>query len=607
MHDKTIHIENVVVNQRSEKLGDLLWLWRYVWKNTQTVSCIYLGLFIAMALIRPISAWLWASFITEVEMAKGNQTGIFKPILIVFGFCMIKWLSDILESILSVDGNGDMEQLDAVQANRQQEKMHASLFLKFSKLHPELYEIPRLQNRINRTFEFAGDRENGVNRTIMLNGYAIVSEIISLMSVSITLALINVPLALVTLVTPIPLLFGNIVRKKRQLVFIEEKNELERKISYLQELMKSSTNKELRIKGAFDFIYDKWKEEISKYAKKEKDVIVKNSTLTIILDTFTDIVSVCGYVLSILLFIHNRITLSELTTAIYIYGLMLGDMCVLLEAISEIVKTKADANSFRTVMEMPEVVRSERKKTHSELVKLDNVYYRYPFTENYILKNISLSIKSGEKIAIVGLNGAGKTTLVKMVLGMVNPSMGNRSIYYRVTGERDTDREDVSYGMVSQNPVHYISFSIAENVYLGNTIDKPNYKRIKESIDFVSLSRYDMDSVLGKEIGGIDLSTGEWQKLSIAKAIYRDAEITVLDEPTSGLDPIMEKEIYRQYLSFGEDKTVIYVTHRMLLAELAERVIVIDHGEIVEDGTPGDLLNKKGKFHELYHTQRSIT
>ncbi|HAH96393.1 MAG TPA: ABC transporter ATP-binding protein, partial [Firmicutes bacterium] len=164
---------------------------------------------------------------------------------------------------------------------------------------------------------------------------------------------------------------------------------------------------------------------------------------------------------------------------------------------------------------------------------------------------------------------------------------------------------------VSQSPARYQTFTVADNVFLGDTLRPRDEACISQAIAFSGLfsgpngigNGIAPDAILGKEIGGTDLSGGEWQKLAIARAAYRNRDFIILDEPTSNLDPLAEAEVFQKYLELTSDKTVIFVTHRISVAALAERIVVFDDGKIVEEGNHHELLAQGGKYATLYREQ----
>jgi len=232
-----------------------------------------------------------------------------------------------------------------------------------------------------------------------------------------------------------------------------------------------------------------------------------------------------------------------------------------------------------------------------------DVSYRYPLTDVYRVQKANFTIRKGEKVAFVGENGAGKTTFVKLLTGMLEASVGE--IYVNGNSVKNiapSDRYDaLSY--VFQEPARFNAFTIADNIALGDVVRHIEEEQIDDALAFSGFVGPEKDTLLGREIGGTELSGGQWQKIAIARAYYRDRDFIILDEPTSNLDPLAEAEIFKKYLALAEGKTVIIVTHRISVAALSDRVVVFKGGVIVEDGSHEELLAGNGEYVRLYTTQ----
>ncbi len=247
---------------------------------------------------------------------------------------------------------------------------------------------------------------------------------------------------------------------------------------------------------------------------------------------------------------------------------------------------------------------------HKGALSIDilNLTYTYPKSEKPTLKNINLHINAGEKIAVVGLNGAGKTTLIKLICGMYTPTEGKILVDGHEINEYNRDEYYTMISAVFQ-VFRFLPLSIARNVApFGDNID---YDRVNKCIDLSGFKEKadklidGIETPLIKNINpnGTELSGGEAQKLMLARALYKDAPILILDEPTAALDPIAESELYHKYNSLTENKTSLFISHRLASTRFCDKIIFIENGEIAETGTHDELLAQNGKYAELFNIQ----
>lgn len=249
----------------------------------------------------------------------------------------------------------------------------------------------------------------------------------------------------------------------------------------------------------------------------------------------------------------------------------------------------------------------EKRNDNEYSLEFQNVSFRYPGAEGYVLKNINLKFKIGEKLALVGQNGAGKTTLIKLLLRLYEPTEGQillNGIDIRLYDYREYM---TIFGVVFQD-YQLFDFPLDENIACS---EEPDEKRVAEVLEKVGLTervakmKNGVHTVLSHETAeeGENLSGGEAQKVAIARALYKDAPFVILDEPTAALDPIAEAEIYENFRELVGDKTSIYISHRMSSCRFCDRIIVLSDGGIAEEGTHEELLQEDGLYAKLYNTQ----
>ena len=284
----------------------------------------------------------------------------------------------------------------------------------------------------------------------------------------------------------------------------------------------------------------------------------------------------------------------------------------IISSYSALHETSLKLSDLRDFLEMKDIFKHDEgaqiPKEATDIV-LKDLSFKYSENDRYILNKINVSIRKGEKIAIVGLNGAGKTTLVKLICGLYVPDSGE----VLVGGKNIKDYKIEEYysilSVVFQD-IRILPTSVSKNIALCKD-DRIDKQKLYEVLKLAGL--YDRimklpgkeDTLLVKSVndGAADLSGGEKQKLALARAIYKNGIIFILDEPTAALDPIAENELYQKYNQLTQSATSIFISHRLSSTRFCDRILFLENGQIVEEGSHKELMAKKGKYAELFEIQ----
>ena len=370
--------------------------------------------------------------------------------------------------------------------------------------------------------------------------------------------------------------------------------------------------KDIRIYDLKNILIDKFKKLRGERIDISKDVQGKQLKVKIV-----DV---------ILLVIRECVVYGYLIYNVLFTGMGIGDFTMYFSTINgfgdwmkgildDLANIKAQNMYLDDMREFLEIKSENKEKTRdipidsSYEIEFKNVSFKYPKTDKYIYKNLSLKIKKGQRLAIVGINGAGKTTFVKLLCRLYEPTSGE--ILINGVNIKDFSKEEY-YKILSVvfQDIKTFAFTVAENVSLENLEDVDREKVLhcieKAGVgDKINSLQKGIDTSLLKILDGegVELSGGENQKLALARALYKNGKIVILDEPTSALDAIAEYNIYKGFDELIGDKTAIYISHRLASTKFCDVIAFFENGEIVEYGTHEELLKKNGKYSDMFNIQ----
>ena len=392
----------------------------------------------------------------------------------------------------------------------------------------------------------------------------------------------------------------------------EDAAPMNRKFAYLAGLMYGfDYAKEIKVGGLSDYITDKYDDNIVGFKKifrtlyRHVFLLSGVSSLTSVIQTFT-LYSVVAYSA-----IQKTISIGDFTMYISSISAASGCLLTIVSAMIDISKNTKYATDMRLFFEMERKtemggILPDRSANNVD-IEFRNVSFKYPRTERYVLRHISFTVHSGEKISIVGKNGSGKTTLIKLLLRLYEPTEGE----ILVGGKNITDYDYKAYlslfAPVLQD-YKIFAFSCKENIELNLEDNEERLMRAIHDSDLdekiSSLPNGVLTPVYKQfDENGVEFSGGENQKLAIARAIYKDAPIILLDEPTANLDPLAEYDIYTMIYHMLGNKTSFFVSHRLASGRFCDRIFVVDGGEIIADGPHDSIVKSCELYREMFEKQ----
>ena len=414
------------------------------------------------------------------------------------------------------------------------------------------------------------------------------------------LAQINPKMVLALLIIiPIKVLSSLKVMKETQKLRdeqTEDRMKVQKYASYI-------TSKDSKIFMASDFFLKKWYHIYSKMVNKGNQVSNKN----LLIDLFSNCVMYFCYAAIIYItIIYGNNDLGQMVVLFVAMETIFNNINAIVSQLCDLMQNTFLSNDLYNYIEDTSNERIEKCIDKEDGISLKEVTYSYANSSKKALKNITLNIKPKENIAIVGKNGAGKSTLIKLISGLYQPTSGSIK-YGRNYGFSEENYDNIS--IMPQDVVLY-NLTLGENIGISHMEQMGNSEKIKDIlVNVFGINKFNkfnngINTVIGKEFGGIDLSGGEKQRISYGRTLFRPHTMVFLDEPTAAVDPLTEEKIYQEFIEISKDKTTFFITHRLASVRFADRIIVMDEGRIVEQGTHNELMEMNGLYSEIYKLQK---
>ncbi|MGI8687689.1 MAG: ABC transporter ATP-binding protein [Thermomicrobiales bacterium] len=389
----------------------------------------------------------------------------------------------------------------------------------------------------------------------------------------------------------------------------------QRRLNYLGYLLTTDYPvKELRIFGLHGTLLERYRQIFATFYKENRDLTVRRTTSQFALGALGTVVSGLTYIYVVLEVIAGHITVGGLTLYYQAFQQSQSQVSNILSGIGSTYENSLFlSNLFAFLAYAPELpVRADPLPVPTPIregIVLDHVSFKYPGTEKWVLEDISFAIRPGETVALVGANGAGKTTLVKLLTRLYDPTEGSITIDGIDLRDFDPGELRSRVGVIFQDYVKY-QLTAGENIGFGRIEAMDETGRIERSAieagadAVIAALPQGYETPLGRWFqDGQELSIGQWQKVALARAFMRDADLLILDEPTSSLDVRSEYEVFQAFGDLTEGKMAVLISHRFSTVRMAGRIVVIEDGRVIENGTHDELILRGGRYTELFDMQ----
>ena len=475
------------------------------------------------------------------------------------------------------------------------------------------FDIPEFYEKLENANREASLRP--IN--ILIATFRVISAAISVVSFVIVIATLDPLIPIIIIAASIPGAFVNYFYRNRNFLYMRRHSKDRRAMNYYSGLMVNKDYvKEIKILGLGDTFISKYKTVFKSYYKGLKRLVIRETVTRIVVSLVFTVASAVLFV-----FVAYKVVFGD--GMIGDYSLYTGALTSVATYVSTLITSTATIYEGTLFIDnMMEFMREERTVVSTldtpavpmrgvpHTVEFKNVSFAYPGTDKYVIKNLNLKFSSGDSVVLVGLNGAGKTTLVKLLTRLYDVSEGEILLDGRNIKEYSPEEYYNLFGIIFQDFGKYAE-SVSQNIEFGDVNRNHGPERVFAAAEagnaasFINELPAGYDTPLTRmfEENGVELSGGQWQKLSVARAFYKDSDILILDEPTASLDALAEEEIFSQFSRLSEGKISIFVSHRLSSAVTAGKIVVLDDGELIEVGTHEELMARGGEYYKLFSTQ----
>ncbi len=580
---------------------------RLVWSASRRAALAGIGLTLIAAVLPAGQAWVGKLIVDAIVSAIGQGMEPVAGLRFVLPYLALEFALLLISSITSQVRN----LFDRVLQSQLTNHVNSLIINKAIGLDLQFFEDPIFYDMLQNARRQADTSALSiVNSTLQM-----AQQVITLVSLVALLVRFSPWLAVIVFVSAIPAFLSQSQYAERAFRAVSRRAPESRLLNYLEMLLTGNdTVKEIKLFGLGKPLLKRYQELFTQFYLEDLAISQRRTLAGLVWGLLSNLAYYGSYAWIVLRTVAGRITLGDMTMFLGIFRQSQSSIRSLLDSLNRLYESNLYLDNLLDYLKLqPLLVAPANGLTVPapirQGIEFRNVSFCYPGSDTFVLRNINLHIQPSERIALVGLNGAGKTTLIKLLTRLYDPTEGQILLDGVDLREYDLTSLHQCFGVIFQDFVRY-QFTVRENIGFGQVDALDDLDRIKDAADrggadsIVEKMPKGYDTMLGRRWEkGQELSGGQWQKIALARAFMRKAEVLVLDEPTSALDAEAEYEVFRRFGELMEGRIAVLISHRFSTVRMADRIVVLSAGKILELGSHAALMSLDGAYARLFNLQ----
>lgn len=578
------------MKKQIKEILSMVWKYNRIWGGIKLLNAVLL------AVLVPINTILFQKIIDDILILlrhKQITTGMY----LEFGLFVAALLLDVILTSFDkcIEIRFDMKMTDGLERD---------IIQKYKNLDYSCYEKSATYDIISRISKNPGEKLKLIYWKII----EIIKILISLVGLVLVFRQASNLLIVIFILFLIPMLYENYKAGSLWYELYAKQTMDERKVAYYERLLTSKTSLiELIIYQATDYIKSLWEKQSEKMLK-EKDATLQKVEKALLKKS---LFATLWYICCTGILIHSVMT-GHISVGLFIALFnttlsIVGTITSLLETFGDFSKEIKEVSYISSFFELKNTESRTGRIDHPiHRIRFEHVSFAYPNSEKEVLHDANFEIDLSRSTALVGENGSGKTTIIKLLCGLYRPTKGRIMIDDQDLNKLSSQEIGKLIKVVFQDFYQY-ELTVRENIGFGNLGELDRDDKLNNALELVNLKDVKdlgLDRNLGKlEMDGVDLSKGQWQRLAVSRLFLTDTAYVILDEPTASMDPVSEYKMYQLFCSLMKSRGSLMISHRLASAKMADHILVLKHGNIIEQGNHDDLMKNQGIYYTLFCKQ----